>query len=551
MRRDGKPDGSVNDARSETEPTIEAGLLRRLLGATGVFAAGILLSRCLGMVREMLVAARFGAGTAMDCFSVAQNIPFRMGTAVQVLATGATIPVMSRCLQRGEAEDARRVGGTVLAFVAVTSLALVLVSLAFARPVAMSLAPDFEASATDLTAELLRILAPYFFFAGVGGVLSCILLARQRFVVPALAHVLPNIAIIAVLVALASRLGVRSLAAGVTLGGLAYAAGLMPAAVRGCRDGRLLAWAPQHAGVRRAAVLAVPLLVPAFGAPLVGSIERSLLSGQAEGSIASLSYAENLISIPLGFLLSSLGTVLLPILSWDAASVDRSQLARRTSIAVRLVLMMMALVAALLMGLGKLPVMALYGAGEFDARAVGATAGVVAWLSPVTMGAGLTEVLTKAYHAVQDTTTPVMVWVVVAGLRVAGSVLAVHPMGVRGVAMARCIGAVLQPVLLATRLGRVVGRSIWPESLRVAATTVAAGALVAAVLAWVGWQFPLAYEHGRAAAALRLMILVLAATVAYTGMVLAANPRERSAILARARRRVVRQPDETQPPPAP
>jgi len=524
----------MHDPKTETDGRRDAGPLRRLLGATGVFAIAILVSRVLGMGRESLIANRFGAGAEIDCYRAAESIPFGMGTATQTITAGALIPILSRYLRQGDEQSVAKVGGTVLSFVLVLGGVLTALGEVFARPAAGLLAPGFARPQAALTADLLRLLGPCFLFAGVGGVLSCLVLARQRFVAPAVAHVAPNVVIICCLLGFTAAMGIKSLALGLTLGTGAYMLVLLVAAKGWAKGRRMLSWQPGHEGVSRVLALALPLVAPAIGIPLLTGLERRLLSGQDPGSIASLSYGTTLVATPIGLLISSLGTVLLPILSWDAAQAERTQLARRTSIAIRLVLMVMTLVCALLLGLGRLSVISLYGSGRFDAVAVSGATSVVSWLAPLTLGVGLTEVLTKAYHAIQDTTTPVVIWCAVTAVRVGASVLAAGPMGARGLALVRGASSVVQAVLLGAGIKRVVGRHIWSDTTRLALTSALAGALITAALLLAQGLFPLATDAGRPACALRLLLLSGGATLVYTVAVLAANPRERAAILVRA-----------------
>ena len=194
---------------------------RSLMKSTGVVGAATLVSRLLGFLRDMLQAALFGAGAAMDAFFVAFRIPnlFR-----RMFAEGAFqqafVPVLKETQSQGSEEDLRRlidsVASTLGAFLLLITAAGVL-----AAPLLMSIfAPGFRADAEkfETAVTLLRWTFPYLLCISLAALASGILHAHNRFAVPAITPALLNLSLIAA--ALLYAPSVEALAIAVLIGGI-------------------------------------------------------------------------------------------------------------------------------------------------------------------------------------------------------------------------------------------------------------------------------------------------------------------------------------------
>ena len=127
-------------------------------GGARLVAAGILLSRIFGLVRQRVTAHFLGSGVVADALAAAFRIPNLLQNLFGEGSLSASfIPVYAKLLAEGRREDAGRVAGTVLALLALLVSVLVLLGVWFAPALVWLIAPGLDAATQDLTAGLIRI----------------------------------------------------------------------------------------------------------------------------------------------------------------------------------------------------------------------------------------------------------------------------------------------------------------------------------------------------------------------------------------------------------
>src|SRR5207248_1830720 len=205
---------------------------RRVASAAAVIALGNVLSRGLGLVRDVVIASTFGATADTDAFVIARTLPNTLyDLLVGTVSTAAFVPVFVQ-----HARDERQLWRLVGAIFSLTTLAFVILAAllaVFADPLLNVIASGFPSEQQRaLAATLMRIALISVIFQGMAGVLTCALYARQRFALPAFATAIYNVGIIIGVLALAPVLGVPALAIGLILGALSQfllqASGLRP-----------------------------------------------------------------------------------------------------------------------------------------------------------------------------------------------------------------------------------------------------------------------------------------------------------------------------------
>src|SRR4030081_1873972 len=194
---------------------------RRLVGAAAVIATGNLLSRGMGLVRDVVIAATFGSTQGTDAFVLARTVPTILyDLLVGTVSTAAFVPVFVQ-----HARDERqlwRLVGTVFSLAALAFVILAAVLALLADPLIGVIGSRFATDEQrDLAATLMRIALISIVFQGLAGVLTSALYAQNRFALPAFATATYNVGIIVGVVLLAPSLGVPALAIGLVIGALA------------------------------------------------------------------------------------------------------------------------------------------------------------------------------------------------------------------------------------------------------------------------------------------------------------------------------------------
>jgi len=501
--------------------------------SAGLIAAGTVASRVLGLVRDVTIAAMFGATSARSAFVIAYSLPF----FVQRLFLGGTlsivfIPAITRVLVQGDRREIERVVSSTFTIVLLIGVAMVAFGLA-AAPILVPIAapgylrtnPGVLGTATELT----RVMFVSMGFLALSAFATGYLNAHRRFGTPALASVVFNVVIIAAVYWLAPRLGILGVAVAFLLGWAAqFLVQLPEARAVGFR------WRPSldvsHPAVREMGRLAVPAMLGLAVIEInsnVGRFFASFLHPQpGVDYLAVLDYAFQLVQAPVSIFALSIATALFPTMARHAET-DTRALRDATSLGLRGVLFTMIPVMAWILTASSLIVRVIFQRGAFGPAATAAVAVGFVGYAVGTVPYAAYYIVTRTFYALHDTRTPVKVGVFMVALNAAGDFVLMQYLGHLGIALATSIvaftnvGVLLW--ILRRRLGRLDGSAIASTTLR---TTAAALGLVAAMLAVL-------HAGGRVVSTAHLsgaLALLLAATgagtVVYLGLCRAMGVRE-------------------------
>jgi len=464
------------DASKKPEPDVSG---RGLLKSTSVVSAMTLLSRVLGLVRDIVFARFFGATIVMDAFIVANRIPnmLRRFFAEGAFSQGF-VPVMARYREGHSHDEARQlvdaVAGTLgLILVIVTTIGVIAAPL-----LVLIVAPGFigDDGRFDLATLMLRFTFPYLLFVSLTAFAGGILNTYGKFAAPAFTPVILNIVLISFAIWLAPLLDEpgMALAYAVLVAGILQLAFQLPflAKIKAVPRPR---WSPGHQGVRRIGKLMLPAIFGSSVAQiniLLGGIIASLLG---VGKISLLYFSDRLMEFPLGLFGIALATVTLPYLSRQYASNSAREFSNTVDWSMKLVVLV-AVPAALGLVLMAEPLVAtiFYGGAfsEFDVRM---TALSLQAFSIGLIGFSFVKILAPAYFAREDTRTPVKIGLIALLVNLVLSVTLAYFMqragyeGTHaGLALAISVAALLNAYLLyrgLTRDGIIRHSSGWPSLL--------------------------------------------------------------------------------------
>ena len=280
--------------------------------------AGTLLSRILGLAREVVVAAFFGATRSMDAFNVAYTLA---NLARQLLAEGALsaafVPVFSQALQRGRVYALSLARGAMTVLLIVTS-AVVLLGMWGAPLLTRIMAPGFEPGTASLAASLARWMFPFLLFISLEALTMGELNSLGSFFVPAVSPAFSNLAFILTAPFFAARWGIHGLALSVLCGGATHFltqwfwSARMGAALYPTRPNL------HDPELRRMMALFLPYAAGLSLNQVNPVVSRLLGSFLREGSISVLNYSNRILQLPLGLFVIAISQAVLPQLSRSA-----------------------------------------------------------------------------------------------------------------------------------------------------------------------------------------------------------------------------------------
>ncbi len=470
--------------------------------------AFFIASRVLGVVRDIVISHQFGTSRALDAYFAAFTIPDLIFNVVAGGALGsAFIPTFAAALAKGDTNRAGRLASAVvnLALILLTAIALVLMVLA--PQVAAAAWRGFSPEDQALTASLMRwmLLTPIIF--GLSGILMGILNTYQHFVLPALAPVLYNAAIIVGAIILAPTMGVYGLAAGVVGGAFLHLLVQVPWLLRqGIRYTPTLGI--NNPDVFEVGRLMLPRTIGLATVQINLLVNTILASALPAGRIAALSYAFRLMLLPHGIVALSLATAVFPTFSEQMARRDLDDFRATFSQVLRATLFLTVPAAVGLFVLGAPLIALLFQRGEFDAQSTAETAFALQFFAIGLFAHSCLEIIARAFYAMHDTKTPVLVGVLAMGLNLALSLLTISPLAQGGLALANSLATLVEMsallYILRRRLGSLDDRRVLASVGRI---VIAAVAMAFALMAW------LAFSTGYSQAVVGLVGVVMGGAV--------------------------------------
>ena len=445
---------SADTPQHANMPPPRRGLMRSGL----VVSAMTMLSRVMGLVRDVVVATFLGAGNGSDAFFVAFKIPnFLRRLFAEGAFNQAFVPVLSEYSTQRTKQEIREllnaVAGSLTALLAlITALAML-----GAPWLVWLFAPGFgrDPDKLAMTADMLRLTFPYLLLISLTAFSGSVLNTWNRFAVPAFTPVLLNISLIGAALLLMPLMEepAMALAWGVLIAGAAQLAFQVPFLLR---LGLLPTPWPNfaHDGVKRILKLMAPALFGVSVSQINLLLDTVLASLLAVGSVSWLYYSDRLVELPLGVFGVAIGTIILPALSKRHAEQSTEHFSAMLDWAIRVVLLLGVPAALALAILAEPFLITLFHYGamtdndiQMAAMSLRAYAfGLVAFM--------LIKVLAPGFFARQDTKTPVKVGIIAMVANMVFNLLLIWPLAHAGLALATALSAFLNAGLLGYLLYR-------------------------------------------------------------------------------------------------
>lgn len=385
----------------------------RLFRSTAVVSAMTMLSRVLGLVRDMVLMSVFGAGGLMDAFLVAFKIPnFLRRLFAEGAFSQAFVPILTEYKQTKDLPSVKLLISKVSGVLGLVLLVLTVAVIALSPYVIALFAPGFDAQKANTASTLLKITFPYLFFISMTAFYGSILQSHNRFGLPAFAPVLLNVCMIgAALVAHALKVPIMALAYAVALAGLLQLLILLPDLKKlGLLVMPRLGF--QDEGVKRILKLMLPAIFGVSVTQINLLLNTVLASLMDTGSVSWLYAAERLSELPLGLIGVAIGTVILPSLSKSQANLDAQSFKKTLDWAARLILLVGLPAMSAMLVLAPILMNTLFVRGEFDADDAKMSAFALQCMSGGILGFMLIKIFAPAFFARQDTKTPVKIGIV-------------------------------------------------------------------------------------------------------------------------------------------
>lgn len=429
--------------------------------AAGIVGIATMVSRIFGYIRDMVVAAFFGASWMTDAFWVAFRIPNLLRRLLgEGSLTVSFVPVFTEYLQKKSKEEALELASNAFTILSIILVIISILGVLFSPLIVALMAPGFikEPGQFALTVFLNRLMFPYIFFISLVALCMGILNSFRHFAVPALSPVILNISMIVAALTLRNYFEepITALAVGVMIGGVLQLAMQWPFLVKfGVKFKPRFNF--HHPGIKQIGFLMFPAF---FGAAvyqinvLVGTILASLLPS---GSVSYLFYADRIMELPLGVFAVAIGTASLPSFSEHVSKGNFEELKSSLSFSLRLMLFVTipSMVAIIVLHFPIISV--LFQRGAFDVQAAVSTSQALFCYALGLWAFSLIRVIVSVFYSLQDAKWPVKAAIVALVFNIIASLILMNPLKHNGLALANSLASMINVIILSVVLKKKIG----------------------------------------------------------------------------------------------
>lgn len=441
----------------------------------------IFISKALGFLREIIMTAYFGAGAHMDAYNMSYSIFYVPVLLFNSCITSTLVPAYVHLKEEGSKRELDRFTGNTLNLYTVLALGVTVIMLLVSAPLTRLLAGGFDAEFLDQTIYMLRIMLLSLCFSVGSIVLSTVLNARRNYLAAQLTGFPLTIALCVATIFFSAEYGIHALAWGVFFSGILQIVVLIPFFMKDFKYSFTLDFSDKR--FRKMMLLAVPAILAMSVNELNHMIDKMLAATLPTGELSCMNLAFRLITFLEGVVLVPINTIAFSEMSTDVARDDytklRYKLKNKTGV-IALIILPISIIGAIM---AKDVIRLAYLHGAFTEKSVIPTATALLYYIIGVFSYGMRNLLSNAFHAFQDTRTPMLNAMFTVVLNIVLNVILVKVMGLGGLALATSVSATLGALSLAAllrkRMGSIYDKAFLIDFFKILVSALACGLMCA------------------------------------------------------------------------
>ena len=414
-----------------------------------------ILAKVVGFAREQVLSFAYGTSMYTDIYVMAMNIPNVIFAAIGAALSTTFIPIFCEINEKKGEIQAQKFTNNILSIVFILCTIIAILGLIFTEPLLKIFAYGFEGKTLQIAINFTRILIGSVIFIGIGNVLTGYLQVKNNFTIPGLIS-LPQNLIVIVSIIISIYKGPYVMLWGTLIGMSMQVLFQLPFAYKeGYRFSLHLNLKDES--LKKMLTLTAPVLIGVAVHQVNTMIDKSIASTLGEGAISSLNFADRLNSFVLALFITSIASVIYPILSKASTSNNNKAFKEcvvKSSNSIILLVMPVCIGAIIL----ATPIVKiLFERGAFDANATKMTSIALVMYSVGLVAYGLRDILNKVFYSLQDTKTPMIYGAVAMGLNIVFNIVLSKFMGHAGLALGTSLSAISCTILLYISLSKKIG----------------------------------------------------------------------------------------------
>ena len=466
------------------------------------------LSKVFGFTREITLSYFYGASGISDAYIISLTIP---NVIFSFLGTGIStgyIPLYSQIQHKYGLKRANRYTNNLINILMVLCTIIIVFVFLLTKPIVKMFALGFKGETLALAESFTRITTLGVYFTGLIYVFSGFLQIKGNYVVPALVWIPLNFFIILAITISFNR-NVLLLPIGNVIATASQLLLLVPFIYKnGYKYEPLLDRNDKY--IKKMVDMALPIIFGVSINQINVLVDRTLASNIAVGGISALNYANRLNYFVQGLFVTSIATVMYPMISKMAALNNFDGLKKTISEAINLINLFVIPATVGAMIFAEPVVKLLFGRGAFDTVAISMTSNALFFYSIGMVGVGLREILSRAFYSLQDTKTPMINAAIALTINIILNIILSKFLGIAGLALATSISAIFCTGLLFISLRKKIG-SFGMKNTTISFIKILASSLAMGVVAYLAYNMLLLYFSGN----LSLMISICIGALVY------------------------------------
>lgn len=441
-----------------------------------------IIGKFLAVIRDSLVAARFGASYTADIYNFSIGIVYLLTTISYGLTT-TFIPMNTEYIEKKEDSSRIKFVNNTINVYTIFTILLILISIIFAKYIVLIFAPGFKENqfVFNTTINIVRIMLLSLLFISIQSVITGVLQSHNEFYEPAAMSLVSNIVFIIYLIFLTSRYGIYGFAWATVISFLAQLIINLP---KYKKLGYKYKWILniKDKNLISMFMLMTPIIISTSLIQLNNFINRAFATKLFEGAPTVLDYSNKINTLAYEVFAIGIAMVIYPFLSRYAVNGVTKEYKEILSKGINMILLIM-VPASIAIAALRIPLITLiFKRGAFDDNAVNLTANALLFYSPAMIAYGLRDILNKAFYAVKDTKTPMINSFIGIIINVIINVVIVNYMKVSGLALATSVSSIIITLLMLINLNNKMNgielKNIYVTFIKVLVSAVIMGIII-------------------------------------------------------------------------
>lgn len=417
-----------------------------MLFTAGFMAMAMLAAKALGLVRNSLLTAYFGAGVVSDAFSTASTLPTTLfDVVIGGVISAAFIPVFNDIMSKRGKDEAMRFVNKFVTLVVCISVLVAALGIIFRSQLVMLMAKNYNEETHELAAQLTAIMFPMIIFTGLAFSFVGLLQSFGQYKIPSLISLISNLAIILYYVLFGEKFGVYGLSVTMVIAWslqfLIQLPWIRKFGVRYRPDFKF-----KDPAIKQTLLLAGPMLIATWVQPLY-SIVNQRFASNIESAVTYIQQSNQLYIMVVGIFSFVVTNLIFPKLAQAVAREDMNEAKRLTVSSIRAIVLVIAPLMAGFIILSKPIAAIIYGYGKMDDIGVEAISMLLKYYSVGMLGLGLNEILSKAFFSLHDSKTPMRNSVISMVVNIVLAYIFYNFMSTNGLALAAACGSIVNAAL--------------------------------------------------------------------------------------------------------